>query len=58
MQIQLHAAEKNLMLHNIGLILEILSKTTHNLIGIFYHLNVLSNNPDDGSFGFGIVKGF
>ena len=44
------------MLDHIGLVFEVVNKIGHQLVSIVDDFDVLSDDPDDGGLGFGVVK--
>lgn len=56
MQVEFHAAHQNLLLYHIWLVFEVLYEVGHQFIGVINDLDVLSDDPNDGGFGFGVVE--
>lgn len=55
-QIELHATNQDLLLDDIRLVLEIFHEIGHELISIIDDFDVLSDDPDDGGLGFGVIQ--
>ena len=55
-QIQFHAAGEDLLLDHIGLVFKVVNKIGHQFVSIVDDFDVLSDDPDDGGLGFGVVK--
>lgn len=56
MQVEFHATDQDLLLDHIRLVLEILHEVSHEFISIIDDFDILSNDPDDGGLGFGVVE--
>jgi len=55
-QVEFHAAHQDLLLDHIWLVFEVLHEVGHQFISVINDLDVLSDDPDDGGFGFGVVE--
>ena len=55
-QIQFHAAGQNLLLDYIGFVFEVVNEIGHKLVSIVNDFDVLSDDPDDGGFGFRVIQ--
>lgn len=56
MEVEFHAAHQDLLLDHIWLVFEVLHEVGHQFISVINDLDVLSDDPDDGGFGFGVVE--
>jgi len=55
-QVEFHAAHQDLLLDNIWLVFEVLNEVCHEFISVINYFDVLSDDPDDGGLGFGVIE--
>lgn len=56
MQVKLHTADQDLLLHYVWLILEVLDEVQHQLISVVDDLDILTDDPNYGGFCLGVVE--